>query len=334
MEAITAARLVARAGAFTSDLAHGAWIVAVVVPVAVAVVVLARRQRDRAASVPGVSHPDPVLDRPRRLDAVVLVAGLDDGVDRAMRYVEGLGADRARAVHIGPEDRAAAAAFWARHGRPLEFVPRRRGLVRTARALVRAERTEYGDHVVAVVVPAAGAGRRRWRPSSWDEARRLETGLLFDPDVIVVRAPTGAGSTPVDRPRRRHVALVPVAAWQPASADALRIAQVLGANSVRAVHVLESTESADTFERAWGERGIRVPLDIVAGTARAADEPLLHEVAAIKAHGADLVTVVVAEPAPRWWWCGRLRRAPRTTARLRDEPGVAIVSVVSAGSGG
>jgi len=316
-----------------TEVAHGAWIVAVVVPIGVAIVVLGRRQRDRAASNRGLSDPDLGLDRPGRLDAVVLVARLDDALDRAMRYVQGLGADRTRAVHIGPEDRAVAAAFWARHGRPLEFVPRQRGLVRTARALGRTERAEYADHVVAVVIPEVHAGRSWWRRFSWDDAWRLETGLLFDSDVIVVRAPTGTDSIPVDRPRRRHVALVPVAAGKRASADALRVAQVLGADGVRAVHVVEPTESAETFERAWGERGIRVPLDIVAGTTRTADEPLLHEVAAIKADGADLVTVVVAEAAPTLWSRGRqARRARRTTAMLRREPGVAIVSVVPAGT--
>ena len=57
-------------------------------------------------------------------------------------------------------------------------------------------------------------------------------------------------------------------------------------------------------------------------------EPLLHEVEALKAEGADLITVVIGEFVPKWWAHGlHNHRALQMKARLLFEPGVAVVSV-------
>ena len=71
-----------------------------------------------------------------------------------------------------------------------------------------------------------------------------------------------------------------------------------------------------------------MPLDVVAAPYRELGEPLLHEVEAIKAEGADLVTVVIGEFVPKWWQHGlHNHRALQMKARLLFEPGVAVVSV-------
>src|SRR5262249_57209087 len=126
---------------------HGAWIIMMVVPVTVAVLVRVNKHYDQVASK--LDEPDPALAvaSSSRLSAVVLVSRVDEGLDRAMRYVDHLEVDRIRAVHVGPDDRNLGAAFWARYGCKLEFVPTQGGLVKTARALVQSERAEYADHL-------------------------------------------------------------------------------------------------------------------------------------------------------------------------------------------
>jgi hypothetical protein len=97
---------------------------------------------------------------------------------------------------------------------------------------------------------------------------------------------------------------------------------------VRAVHIAELPEEAEAIEEQWAEQRLPVPLDIVAAPYRELGEPLLHEVEALKAEGADLITVVIGEFVPKWWQHGlHNHRALQMKARLLFEPGVAVVSV-------
>jgi hypothetical protein len=124
------------------------------------------------------------------------------------------------------------------------------------------------------------------------------------------------------------VALVPVAALHEGAREALRVADLLRPDEVRAVHIAEIAGEAETIEDLWTEQQIPVPLDVVAAPYRELGEPLLQEVEAIKAEGADLVTVVIGEFVPKWWQHGlHNHRALQMKARLLFEPGVAVVSV-------
>jgi len=308
---------------------HGAWIIMIVVPITVAVLVRVNKHYEHVAAK--LDEPDPALAvaNAKRLAAVVLVSRVDDGLDRAMRYTDHLDADRVRAVHVGPEDRNLGAAFWARYGRKLEFVASQRGLVKTARALVQSERAEYADHLCAVVVPETIEDARVRYVLRHNDALRLKAGLLFEPGIVVVNLPTVEhDSTLLTRAPRRHVALVPVATLHEGAREALRVAELLRPDRVRAVHIAELPEDAETLEEQWLEQKLPVPLDVVAAPYRELGEPLLHEVEAIKAEGADLVTVVIGEFVPKWWQHGlHNHRALQMKARLLFEPGVAVVSV-------
>ena len=56
--------------------------------------------------------------------------------------------------------------------------------------------------------------------------------------------------------------------------------------------------------------------------------PLLEEIDALKAEGADLITVVIGELVPKWYHHGlHNHRALQMKARLLFEPDVAVVSV-------
>ena len=308
---------------------HGAWIIMIVVPITVAVLVRVNKHYEHVAAK--LDEPDPALAvaNAKRLAAVVLVSRVDDGLDRAMRYTDHLDADRVRAVHVGPEDRNLGAAFWARYGCKLEFVTSQRGLVKTARALVQSERAEFADHLCAVVVPETIEDARLRHVLRHNDALRLKAGLLFEPGIVVVNLPTlEQDSTLLTRAPRRHVALVPVATLHEGAREALRVAELLRPDRVRAVHIAELPEDAEKLEEQWLEQKLPVPLDVVAAPYRELGEPLLHEVEAIKAEGADLVTVVIGEFVPKWWQHGlHNHRALQMKARLLFEPGVAVVSV-------
>jgi amino acid transporter len=308
---------------------HGAWIIMIVVPVTVAVLVRVNKHYDHVASKLDEPDPDLAIAKSKHLGAVVLVSRVDEGLDRAMRYVDHLDADEVRAVHIGPEDRNLGAAFWARYGCKLEFVEQHGGLVKTARALVQSQRAEYPEHLCAVVVPETIEDARIAHVIKHNDALRLKAGMLFEKGIVVVNIPTtDSDDTLLTRPPRRHVALVPVATLHEGAREALRVAQLLRPDRVRAVHIAEIADEAEAIEEKWNDEQLPMPLDIVAAPYRELGEPLLQEVEAIKAEGADLVTVVIGEFVPKWWQHGlHNHRALQMKARLLFEPGVAVVSV-------
>jgi hypothetical protein len=122
--------------------------------------------------------------------------------------------------------------------------------------------------------------------------------------------------------------LVPVSNLHAGAREALRVAELLGPDRVRAVHIAELPEDADALQALWLEQSVPVPLDIVAAPYRELGEPLLQEVDAIKGEGADFVTVVIGEYVPKWWQHGlHNHRALQMKARLLFEPDVAVVSV-------
>ena len=201
--------------------------------------------------------------------------------------------------------------------------------MKTARALVQSQRAEHPDHLCAVVVPETIEDARLTHVIKHNDALRLKAGMLFEKGIVVVNIPTtDADDTLLTRPPRKHVALVPVATLHEGAREALRVAQLLRPDHVRAVHIAELADEAEVIEEKWAEEQLPVPLDIVAAPYRELGDPLLQEVEALKAEGADLVTVVIGEFVPKWWQHGlHNHRALQMKAKLLFEPGVAVVSV-------
>ena len=127
------------------------------------------------------------------------------------------------------------------------------------------ERAEHADHLCAVVVPERIEDALDVVRVPHNDALRLKAGLLFERGDRGGEPPTcEADSTLVTRPPRRHVALVPVATLHAGAFEALRVAELMGPDRVRAVHIAEPPEDAETLEAAWQARQLPVPLDIVA----------------------------------------------------------------------
>ncbi len=307
---------------------EGAWIIMVAVPVIVVILTRVNKHYLHIQTTLADEARESPIAPSKHMDTVVFVSKLDVGLDRAMRYLEALPSDEVRCVHIGPESKALAGAFWARYERELEFAPGRK-IVKTARGLAHAERKEHPDRVVAVVIPEM-IEDTRWRHLlRYSTALRLKAGLLLESGVVVVNVPT----TPEDRtlrarPARKHVALVPIGELHAGARDALAIAALLGADRIVGMHIAENPEETELVQQAWEEAGIRYPLDLVAAPYRTVAQPLIDEVRALKREGADLVTVVIGEVVPKWYQHGlHNHRALQMKAGLLFEPGVATVSV-------
>jgi hypothetical protein len=190
---------------------HGAWIIILIVPITVVILVRVNRHYNDVATRLANPESDFPAAPSSRLDVIVLVSHVDEALDRAMRYVNDLDRRCLRAVHVGAEDRGLGAAFWARYGCSLEFVPRLGGLVHTVRELARGERRERPDDVLAVVVPEQ---IDEARVVARDETQRCvapQGGTSVRRRVVVVNVPA-VGPTSDRRADHASVALIPVSA--------------------------------------------------------------------------------------------------------------------------
>ena len=108
----------------------------------------------------------------------------------------------------------------------------------------------------------------------------------------------------------------------------LRIRSTTNHASIAAAAAHEGVDERLCGHAVRTERGVPVPLDVVAAPYRELSVPLLEEIDALKAEGADLITVVIGELVPKWYQHGlHNHRALQMKARLLFEPDVAVVSV-------
>ena len=130
----------------------------------------------------------------------------------------------------------------------------------------------------------------------------------------------------------KHIAVVPVAVCDHQTQRALSFAGTL-ASQVLAVHVRESGQQADDFEKTWARLEPQVPLVVVDTPACDAEGHLVRALEALRhAEDADLITVVIprssraanrkARATPSW--AHALRRLPGIF--VRDAPADEIAS--------
>ncbi|MCU1427726.1 MAG: potassium transport protein Kup [Actinomycetia bacterium] len=262
---------------------------------------------------------------------LVLVRRVDEGLDRAMAYINSIAPDRIRCVHLGTPSRSLAAAFWARYGKEVVFESAAKGLVRSARAAVHAMHSRHPDRTLAVVIPEVIEASKWWHVLRHNRALRLKAALLFEREVVVVNVPTvPADETMILRTVRRHVVVVPVAGVHAGTRDALTFARLLQPTEMRAVHIAGITDDADAVARAWRDAEVPIALEIIPSPLREVAAPLRAVVESIRDDGADIVTVVIGEVVPRWYQQGlHNHHALAIKRRLLFEPGVAVASVSS-----
>ena len=136
---------------------------------------------------------------------------------------------------------------------------------------------------------------------------RLKAGLLREPNIVVTDVPVvvrdGQPAGVVVRPLipDRTVALVFVSAVNDATIRAVNFAQTLDASETRAIYFDLDPEAAHRMQEEWGERGMRLPLDIVEAPFRDLTGPMLEEVRRFTSRPGTLALVVVPEFVVSKW---------------------------------
>ncbi len=104
-------------------------------------------------------------------------------------------------------------------------------------------------------------------------------------------------------PPMNHTVVVLVGGMHRGVLDALAYAKSLNPTRVVAVTVVSDEEEQERIERAWAERNIDVPLEIVYDPYREVTRPILRYVDEIDARWEnDIVTVLIPEFVVDHWW--------------------------------
>jgi len=288
---------------------HGAWIVIAAMPLIVlmfmwihrhyqSVLSQLERGRVRAGDV-GVNH------------IVLVVRDLDPAAAEAVGAIRSIRPREWRVLYptvdgIPAELRERWREFSM--GAPdLEPLPMREGnLLQAVRGYIRGIDRAPNDFVNVVIPEVVGEGLAAYliRRSS---LVRLKAGLLREPNIVVTDVPVvvvdGRPAGVDGRPLipTRTVALVFVSGVHDATMRALNYAGSLEASESRAIYFDLDPEAAHKMQEAWGERGCRIPLDIVEAPFRDLTGPMLDEVRRFTARADTLVIVVIPEFVVRKW---------------------------------
>jgi amino acid transporter len=316
---------------------HGAWIVIAAMPFIVmmflsihqhyeGVLRELRRGRARAGEV-GVNH------------IVLLVLDLDVATAEAVGAIRSIRPTEWRVVYPSNEgipaelrDRWRAFSMGAPDLEPLP-VPDG-DLLEAVRRYVRRVGRGPNDFVNVFVPEVVREGlvayliRRR-------ALVRLKAGLLREANIVVTDVPVfvedGRPAGVDDRPLipTRTVALVFVAGVHDGTIRALNYAASLEASETRAVYFDLDPEASQRMQEEWGERGCRIPLDIVEAPFRDLTGPILSEVRRYTSRPDTLVMVVLPEFVVRKWrhWLLHNQAALFVKRLLLYEPRVVLSSV-------
>ncbi|MFB3737587.1 MAG: APC family permease [Candidatus Velamenicoccus archaeovorus] len=292
-----------------TKFSHGAWIVVVAIPVFVLVFLAVhrhyasvaaelRRGTVRAGDV-GVNH------------MVVLIRDLDAGAAEAVGIVRSV---RPTELHVlYPSDDGIPMDLqerWRRFSmgaRDLEPLAVPNGsLTMAMRTYIRGIARDPNDFVNVVIPEVIEEGLTAYLLRRWALVR-LKAGLLREANVVVTDVPVHVDRGQVidvdGRPLipSRTVALAFVSAVNDASIRAVNYAESLGATETRAIYFDLDPDAAHRMQEEWGERGLRIPLDIVEAPFRDLTGPMLEEVRRYTARKDTVVIVVLPEFVVRRW---------------------------------
>jgi amino acid transporter len=133
------------------------------------------------------------------------------------------------------------------------------------------------------------------------------------------------------RPRRmNHTVVVLVGSLHRGALEAIAYARSLAPNHLVAMTVVSDEEEQERIERAWAERRLDVPLEIVHSPYRELTRPVLRFVDELDAtYENDIVTVVIPEFVVNKWWAHLLHNqsALFLKGRLLFRKGTVVTSV-------
>jgi amino acid transporter len=296
-----AATLIVTVIVITTKFADGAWMVIVAIPVLVLIFLAIRRhyravgRRLRAGSAAVLSCREPTNE------VVVYVERLDAATDEALWYAREISGGDFHAVHVPVEesDPGIRPRFFKKfEGSPqLEIIPADDGALEAVREYIWGFPRGEGSFVT-VVIPElfrkpslASALRRRTFP--------LKLRLVDEPGVVVTDVPRFE-SDPESMPKR-SVGLVPVSGVHAASLRAIRYAETLPLDELRAVYFAFSSEEAERFRRDWEKWDLEMPVEIHEAPYRDLGDPLLRRVRAATVDPETVAVVVMPELIVHGW---------------------------------
>ena len=301
-----------------TKFADGAWVILIVVPVALAGLLSVHHHYQEAAEL--LRRPDRrcPLDYPRQR---VIIP--DTGDERAMRaalaYAHRVFPTEVRVVHlaapgpgedydefllrpIGDEVREVALS----HGPGADAL----------KGYVHKVRREVGTgEVLNVIVPETVADLGLRYIIRQRRLQRLKEALLAEPGVVVTNLAYHEGYESLEPGARaarsaaqsgrpwRHVAVLLVGDLHNASLGGLRFARSLGADELHALHVESDPGGSAEVVRRWNEAVPRTPLEVLASPYREIARPAFEWVRGIlDADPHTYVTLVIPEFVVRKWW--------------------------------
>jgi len=257
-----------------------------------------RRGTVRAGDV-GVNH------------IVLLIRDLDTAAAEALGAVRSIRPSELRVVYpaegvVPPEiqERWRGFSMNAPDLEPLE--PVRGSLLASVRAYVRSIERSPEDFVNVVIPELVKPGLLAYLLRRWSLIR-LKAGLLREDDVVVTDVPVvlehgrpvRVGERPLIPPRT--VALVFVSSVNDATVRATNYAESLDATETKAIYFDLDPEASHRMQEEWGDRGMRIPLDIVEAPFRDLTRPMLEEVRRYTERRDTLVIVVIPEFVVSKW---------------------------------
>jgi amino acid transporter len=136
---------------------------------------------------------------------------------------------------------------------------------------------------------------------------------------------------PEYKPRRmNHTIVVLVGSLHRGTLEALAYAKSLAPNHLIAMTIVSEEEDQERIEKAWAERGLDIPLEIVHSPYRELTRPVLRFIDELDArYENDIVTVVIPEFVVTSWWGHLLHNqsALILKGRLLFRKGTVVISV-------
>ena len=143
------------------------------------------------------------------------------------------------------------------------------------------------------------------KPSLASALRRqtfpLKLRLVNEPGVVVADVPRFEGDSPESVIPKRSVGLIPVSGVHAASLRAIRYAETLPLDELRAVFFAFSSEEAERFRRDWEKWELDMPVEIHEAPYRDLGDPLLRRVRAVTVDPDAVAVVVMPELVVHGW---------------------------------
>jgi amino acid transporter len=282
-----------------AKFSQGAWVALVVVPLGSALLTsihghYERTERRLARAKASVS---PV----RALTVLIVVWELDEALERAVRYAQGLsGSEGLHAVHPGRLEPALGAAFKSRYGSDLGFIsPRRSG--GEVRRLHRSLRRGHADCIVLVVIPEKVEPLLHPRSYRRPRSRSIRRAVARERGAAVAIVPTlPEDDSLLSRPVRPHV-IVLVDGTDIVADRATAVGRLIANEDPRFVHFDVDREETMHLEESWRRDEPGIDLEIVPAPIRELADAALSLVSRAKRDHHAFVTVVFGHVVSRWW---------------------------------